>query len=217
MRQLFKALILSIGLFIHSSILCPNNTDDKIRSIIDKETPETLYLFKSFDVSILESYKLKEYPVLCPLNIEDIIRISSEYGYRIHPIYKKRYFHRGVDYAAYKGKHVMATADGVVVKTKTRGTYGKYVLLDHQNGYTTKYAHLDEIFVNTGDTVKMSQVVGTVGSTGLSTGSHLHYEISHNNKHIDPWSIYSDTLNKDTYVRYVSIINDRMLSCSDNV
>lgn len=113
--------------------------------------------------------------------------ISSRFGKRIDPVNGKSGFHSGVDFRANRGDKIFATADGVVKKAFKNGGYGKYVLIDHGNGYTTSFSHMDAYYVRKGDRVERGQVIGLVGNTGRSTGPHLHYEISLDKKPINPY------------------------------
>ena len=119
----------------------------------------------------------------------DGARISSKFGYRIHPIKKTRRMHTGVDYAARLGTPVKATADGNVVRAGVAGGYGNMVEIQHADGTTSRYAHLSAFKTSVGKPVKQGQVVGLVGSTGQSTGPHLHFEIRKNGYPIDPLGV----------------------------
>lgn len=113
-------------------------------------------------------------------------RISSGYGWRIHPITGQRRFHDGLDIAANHGNPVYAYTDGRVVEAGWNGGYGNCVLIDHGNGLKTRYAHLSRIDVRVGQKVKVGQRIGAVGSTGNSTGPHLHFEVIKNGKTQNP-------------------------------
>jgi murein DD-endopeptidase MepM/ murein hydrolase activator NlpD len=105
-------------------------------------------------------------------------RISSGFSYnRLHPILKKRRPHLGLDFAAPKGTSVLASASGTVVVSGWNGGFGKFVKLRHGNGYQTSYGHLSRIRVKRGARVAQGQIIGNVGSTGLSTGAHLDYRV----------------------------------------
>lgn len=104
-------------------------------------------------------------------------RISSLYGYRIHPITGRRRFHSGLDIAASQGNEVYAYTDGKIVQAGWNGGYGLTVLVDHGNGLKTRYAHLSKIYVRVGQKVATGATIGAVGSTGNSTGPHLHFEV----------------------------------------
>ena len=113
-------------------------------------------------------------------------KISSGFGSRRDPFTKRRAVHSGLDYKARHGTPVFATASGVVVKAKRSGGYGKLIEVDHGNGLTTRYAHLSQMKVNVGQRIKWGQLIGKVGSTGRSTGPHLHYEVRKNGQARNP-------------------------------
>lgn len=113
-------------------------------------------------------------------------KISSLFGMRLHPISKKKKFHQGVDIANLKSTDIIATADGTIEFSGNKSGYGKAVIVNHGNGFKTLYAHAFEIIVSKGDVVKKSTLLARMGSTGYSTGPHLHYEIRLNNEPIDP-------------------------------
>ena len=123
---------------------------------------------------------------------------------RKHPIYKTRLFHKGIDFVAPAGTEIHATADGVIERiTKSSHGYGNQIIIKHGYNYTTRYAHLSDIQVEVGQEIKVGQVIGTLGSSGLATGPHLHYEIINNNNSIDPMIFsYADETerNKDQYI-----------------
>lgn len=113
--------------------------------------------------------------------------ITSKYGKRKDPLNKKSAFHSGIDFRGKRGEQIHATADGVVKKACRNGGYGNYLLIDHGNGYTTSFSHMKKYLVHKGDRVERGQVIGLVGNSGRSTGSHLHYEIALDNKTINPY------------------------------
>lgn len=115
-------------------------------------------------------------------------RISDGYGMRIHPITKRRTFHYGIDFANKKGSPIYATADGVVRSVGKLKLLGKYISISHQFGYKTLYAHLYKFYVKKGDAVKRGQIIGEMGDSGRSTGTHLHYEVLRYNKHRNPYN-----------------------------
>ncbi len=138
-------------------------------------------------------------PPIVPLS--GSYRISSPFGYRVHPIRKVRIFHEGVDFATGKvGPEIFCTGDGVVEKVKYNFFgYGNEVVINHGFGYKTRYAHMQKIMVNRGETVKRGQMIGTVGNTGASTGPHLHYEVLYRNRQVDPMSFMDLTMGADEY------------------
>ena len=113
-------------------------------------------------------------------------RVSSAYGYRTHPITKRRHFHGGVDYAAPTGTRVQAVADGVVTFAARKGANGKMVKIRHPGGFESYYLHLSRIAVKRGQRVTQSTQIGRVGSTGRSTGPHLDFRLKRNGRYIDP-------------------------------
>lgn len=113
-------------------------------------------------------------------------KISSRYGARFDPINHKNAFHAGVDFKGHTGDKVHSTGNGVVKSSSYIRGFGNCIVLKHGNGYETLYAHLSKRLVKRGEKVTRGQIIGLVGSTGRSTGSHLHYEVHHHNKTIDP-------------------------------
>jgi murein DD-endopeptidase MepM/ murein hydrolase activator NlpD len=117
--------------------------------------------------------------------------ISSYFGHRTDPFTGRNAFHRGIDFAAPEGSSVLAVAAGVVTYAKDRFGYGKTVEINHGNGYVTRYAHNSGIVVKAGDVVKKGDPVATIGSTGRSTGPHLHFEVLSQGRAVDPMSFVS--------------------------
>ena len=116
-------------------------------------------------------------------------RRTSGFGMREHPILQTMRAHMGVDYAAPVGTPVISVADGVVAESGFQGAYGNKVVIQHNAKQSTAYAHLSRISVRKGQTVKQGEIVGAVGSTGLSTGPHLHFEFRINGRHVDPLTL----------------------------
>lgn len=121
----------------------------------------------------------------------DGARITSRYGKRRHPVLGYTKVHKGVDFGAPRGTPVYAAGNGKVVKAQRYGSYGNYVKIRHQNGHSTAYAHLSKYGKNirAGKSVEQGQIIGYVGTTGRSTGPHLHYEVLLGGKHINPMSV----------------------------
>ena len=118
--------------------------------------------------------------------IEGWSRISSYFGYRIHPILKKKKMHTGVDLGAEYGTSIVAASDGTVMLADWNGGYGKTVIVDHGSGKSTLYGHASRILVAEGQEVKAGQKIAEVGSTGMSTGPHLHFEVREHGSPVDP-------------------------------
>jgi len=119
-------------------------------------------------------------------------RVTSGYGTRMHPLLGMARFHRGIDLAAAMGAPIRAAADGRVVRAGWHGGYGRQVALAHGGGLDTSYSHLSRIAARPGDRVTRGQVIGYAGSSGLSTGPHVHFEASRNGRPIDPRSARID-------------------------
>jgi len=149
---------------------------------------------------------LSSIPAIQPLSNKDLKRTASGFGYRIHPIYKISKFHSGMDFTAPTGTEVYATGNGVIRTVKSaRRELGNHIIVDHGFGYQTVYAHLDRFNVRVGQKVKRGDVIGFVGSTGLSTAPHLHYEVLANGKHVDPALYYFNDLTPEEYERMLEI------------
>lgn len=129
-----------------------------------------------------DNYFVNANPVM-PVNNA---RITSRFGYRIHPITGKKGFHTGLDLAAAEGTLVSAVYFGKVTKTGEDDSWGKYVLVEHSDGFETFYCHLSEIYAENGAVIRQGETVGLVGSTGMSTGPHLHFEVRINGVRVDP-------------------------------
>jgi len=126
-------------------------------------------------------------PIYSPIKMNELQHMSSDYGIRKHPIYGFWRMHHGIDFVAPSGTSIYSTADGVIYKVrKSRHGYGNQVIIKHSNDYKTRYAHLDNITVIKGQHINKGHIIGTLGTSGLSTGPHLHYEILSNGKNIDP-------------------------------
>ena len=142
--------------------------------------------------------------------------LASRFGWRIHPIFHTRKLHTGVDLASPRGTPIYAAGDGIVEKAGWSSGYGNYTLLRHVNGYETGYGHQSKIIVKPGDKVRQGQLIGYVGSTGNSTGNHLHFEIKINGNFVDPLSVKLPrdhalpSQDSDGFKQTIAQINDLM-------
>ena len=118
-------------------------------------------------------------------------RVSSEYGYRVHPTLGVNKFHNGVDFAANSGTPIMAAYDGTVVGATYNSSMGNYVMIDHGDGLYTIYMHASQLYVSSGQTVSKGETIAAVGSTGRSTGPHLHFSVRLNGEYVNPWNYLS--------------------------
>lgn len=141
-------------------------------------------------------------PAIQPVSNKDLDRIASGFGYRIDPIYKTIKLHAGLDFTAPTGTPIYATADGVVsVSGFSDGGYGNHVVINHGYGYETLYGHMSRIKARRGQKVTRGEVIGYVGSTGKSTGPHLHYEVHKNGQKIDPVYFFYNDLSPEQFDR----------------
>lgn len=185
---------------------------------IDKLKKQMYIQTKSYDdLMELASNKeefLRSIPAIQPISNEELKRLSSGYGMRMHPILKVRKLHPGVDFSAPKGTPIYATGDGEVKKVHTSfGGYGKQVEIDHGYGYVTKYAHMSKFNVTKGQKVKRGECIGYVGNSGRSTAPHVHYEVHKDGKKIDPVHYFSQDLDAAEYeeiLRLSSIENQAL-------
>ncbi len=177
---------------------------------IDQLTKQLYLQSKSFD-EIIELAKnkskmLASIPAIQPVANKDLKRMTSGYGYRIHPIYKTRKMHYGMDYSAKVGTEIYATGDGVISKVKrSKRGYGNYVKINHGFGYETLYAHMSKYIVKKGQKVKRGEVIGYVGNSGISTAPHLHYEVRKDNKKINPVNFYFNDLTPEEYEKMLEL------------
>lgn len=167
--------------------------------IQSKSFDEVLALCKKHD-EMLECI-----PAIQPVSNKNLKQTASGYGTRIDPIYKTVKFHSGMDFSANVGTPVYATGNGVVRKAGWEGLYGNCIQIDHGFGYVTRYAHLSKIDVRVGQKVVRGETIGKVGTTGKSTGPHLHYEVMVKGQIVNPVNYYFMDLNADDYDRMVEI------------
>jgi murein DD-endopeptidase MepM/ murein hydrolase activator NlpD len=142
-------------------------------------------------IAVMKARKkiLSDIPNLWPVGGEGS-ELSMEFGPNVHPIHGNWYIHKGVDITGGSGLPVLASANGRVIEVKEdeASGYGRQVLVEHKYGFMTRYAHLGRWFVKEGDEVVQGQAIGTLGSTGLSTGAHVHFEVALGNQVLDPVS-----------------------------
>lgn len=148
--------------------------------------------------------KIDHVPSVLPINVKDYT-VASGYGYRRDPVYGGSRFHEGLDFAAPQGTPVYATADGVISGADWRGGYGNCIDIDHGYNYVTRYGHLSKVLVKAGQSVKRGEKIGEVGSTGKSTGPHLHYEVRFKNEAQNPVNYYFMDITSQEYTRMIQL------------
>ncbi len=145
-------------------------------------------------------------PAIQPIANKQLIALASGFGMRIHPVYKVKKMHTGIDFAAPIGTPIYATADGVVEEVDIRFSgYGKMITIDHGFGYQTRYAHMHDFAVRKGQKVKRGDLIGYVGNTGLSTAPHLHYEVVLNGILINPVHYFYNDLSPAEYEKVIEL------------
>lgn len=149
-------------------------------------------------------------PAIQPLSNRDLNRLSSGFGYRIDPVYKTVKFHPGLDFSAPQGTPIYATAEGTVQTAGNLGNgYGNHIVIQHGYSYSTLYGHMSRIKAKRGQRVKRGEVIGYVGSTGKSTGSHLHYEVFKGRKRLDPIYFFYNDLTPEQYQQILKLAASR--------
>ena len=149
-------------------------------------------------------------PAIQPLSNRDLNRLSSGFGYRIDPVYKTVKFHPGLDFSAPQGTPIYATAEGTVQTAGNLGNgYGNHIVIQHGYSYSTLYGHMSRIKAKRGQRVQRGEVIGYVGSTGKSTGSHLHYEVFKGRKRLDPIYFFYNDLTPEQYQQILKLAASR--------
>lgn len=145
-------------------------------------------------------------PAIQPVSNKQLHALASGFGWRTHPIYKVKKMHTGIDFAASIGTPIYATADGTIAEVSVKFSgYGKMVEVDHGFGYRTRYAHMHEFAVRSGQNVKRGDLIGYVGNTGLSTAPHLHYEVLINGSQVDPVHYFYNDLTAAEYEKVLEL------------
>ncbi|MDX2432471.1 MAG: M23 family metallopeptidase [Bacteroides sp.] len=181
------------------------NVSQRMDKISSRIMIQSLSLESVYEEAISNQHFLASRPSINPISPADPFWITSSYGYRKDPFNGRRTAHHGIDLAGPLGLDIHATGDGVVVKTRvSRSGYGNEVLVDHGFGYTSRYAHLKEILVKPGQKLKRGELVGTMGSTGRSTGPHVHYEVCKNGHPVNPMYFFYENLSSEEYTLLAS-------------
>jgi murein DD-endopeptidase MepM/ murein hydrolase activator NlpD len=173
---------------------------------LDQVAKEMYIQSKSYDeVSKLARDKeklLASIPAIQPIANKDLKHVPSGYGWRTDPIYKTGEFHPGLDFTANTGTDIFATGDGVVERADAMDQgYGNHVIINHGFGYQTLYGHMTKFIVHPGQKVKRGELIGYVGSTGRSTGPHVHYEVIKNGEKVNPINYFFNDLSPEEYAR----------------
>lgn len=154
------------------------------------------------DIELLAASKdamAERVPAIWPVDRSKIRGHIGAFGSRVHPLYRTIRRHEGIDFSGPVGTQIVATGNGTVVVDKAVTGYGLQVMVDHGFGYKTRYAHLSKILVTPGQEVKRGQVIGLMGNTGRSTGPHLHYEVLHRGKPVNPISYFARDMSSEEF------------------
>lgn len=158
------------------------------------------------DLAKERSEKIKHIPAIRPVDMSSSY-VTSYYGYRFHPIYKRREMHQGVDFAAPIGTKVFAPANGRVKKVSYSGGYGRMIVIDHGYGYKTRFAHMSKILVKKGQKIERGETIGLIGNSGLSTGPHVHYEVHKDKVKVNPINYYFKDLSPREYQSIIRMVS----------
>ena len=180
----------------------------KIDKISNRMQIQSSSLERVYDEAVVNQQYLACKPSIQPISPADHFWMTSTYGYRCDPFTKRRTPHRGIDLAGPYGLAIYATGDGTVISAcySTYG-YGKEVLVDHGFGFTSRYAHMRDILVTPGQKLKRGEPLGTLGSTGRSTGPHLHYEVRQNGRTVNPMYFFYENLSPLEYAKLTARVN----------
>lgn len=193
------------------------STTMKVDDITKRLYVESKSLDELYGMSRKKSERMASMPAIMPV-AKDRCKVVSGFGMRFHPILKYRRLHSGIDLTARQGTPIYATGDGVVRvagrNPQGYGGYGVVAVVDHGFGFMTLYAHMASVKVRVGQHVKRGEQLGTVGSTGMSSGSHLHYEVIQNGKKVDPVYYFYNDLSPEEYEEVLELARQENQSMS---
>jgi len=181
----------------------------KIDKIYSRMQIQSSSLELVYEEAMVNQQYFASRPSIQPISPGDHFWLTSTYGYRNDPFTKKRTPHHGIDLAGPYGLDIHATGDGTVISARfNRHGYGMEVLIDHGFGFTSRYAHMQDIKVKRGQQLKRGELVGTLGSTGRSTGPHLHYEVRENGRTVNPMYYFYENLTSAEYGKLTARANN---------
>lgn len=179
---------------------------------IDALMRNIYYASRSLDDTQDMAEKKEEFstviPAIWPIDRTKLRSVSSLFGMRKHPRYGYWKMHEGVDLAAPKGTPVYATGNGIATMATWKPGYGQVIELNHGFGYKTRYGHLSKMYISKGDSVTRGQVIGEVGNTGVSSGSHLHYEVRFRDNTINPVHYFNKDISPESYMELMKQLDE---------
>ncbi|MEY3237226.1 MAG: hypothetical protein RI883_1327 [Bacteroidota bacterium] len=182
------------------------STSDKMDYVERRLNGQSLSFKELLELAKNKEKMLSSIPAIQPVSNKNLKHMASGYGFRIDPIYKTRRMHTGMDFTANIGTSVYATGDGVVEELEVSGWgYGRCIVVNHGYGYKTRYAHLSAFKVTQGQKIKRGELIGLVGSTGKSTGPHLHYEVEKGGQKVNPVHYYHSDLSPAQYEKLIEM------------
>ncbi len=204
---------------LHESLLAKSHREMSatLETSIEKlehrmEKLENSYSKLGEELQIVGS-KRNNIPSIQPVTNHELTLLTAAYGTLMHPFYRTLQSHQGVDYAVPEGSRIFATADGTVKEVKGKNsTSGITIVIDHRNGYTTSYSHLQSVKVKRGQRVQRGDIIALSGNSGLSLAPHLHYEVRYNGMRVDPIHYFFMELTPDEYQRIMRIAQSGMQS-----
>lgn len=204
---------------LHESLLAKSNLEmsETLQSSLDDLEQKIAQLEESYNTLDEQLQQLgsmrNNVPSIQPVTNHELTLLTAAYGTLMHPFYRTLQEHQGVDYAIPEGTRIFATADGIVKEVKGKNsTSGVTVVIDHCNGYTTSYSHLQSVKVKRGRRVQRGDIIALSGNSGLSLAPHLHYEVRHNGTRVNPIHYFFMELTPDEYQRIMRIAQSGMQS-----
>ncbi|MBR2025717.1 MAG: M23 family metallopeptidase [Alistipes sp.] len=204
---------------LHESLLAKSNHEmsETLQSSLDDLEQKIAQLEESYNTLDEQLQQLgsmrNNVPSIQPVTNHELTLLTAAYGTLMHPFYRTLQEHQGVDYAIPEGTRIFATADGIVKEVKGKNsTSGVTVVIDHCNGYTTSYSHLQSVKVKRGRRVQRGDIIALSGNSGLSLAPHLHYEVRHNGMRVNPIHYFFMELTPDEYQRIMRIAQSGMQS-----
>jgi len=183
-----------------------SSLDDRLDLLAKKLVVQSRSYDEVVEMAVNKEKRLAARPAIQPVSIKELTRFGSAFGFRLHPILHVFRMHAGIDLTCPRGTNIFVTADGVVLEAGyTSGGYGNRIIVDHGYGYRTLYGHCEKIMVKKGDIVKRGDIIGAVGSTGLSAAPHLHYEVHVNGNPVNPINYYANDLSAEEYDKMIGL------------